>query len=265
MGLTLQGVDVSYTTAAGTTIDAVRAVNVSIDQGEFVTLLGPSGCGKSTLLHCMGGLMKPSAGEIAIDCAVVRAPDPHRAAFVFQDYALLPWRTVVDNAAIGLRFARTSRRERRERAMKYLDMVGLAEYAEAYPDELSGGMQQRVAVARALTMEPEVLLLDEPFGAVDEQSRRRLGAEMTALLTAAGQTTIMVTHSLDEAIFWADRVLVISARPGTIVEDVHVNAPRPRDLSFMVSPEFETLRTKLFAMLEEQADRQQAATPGPGS
>jgi NitT/TauT family transport system ATP-binding protein len=262
MSVALQDVSVSYSTSAGTQVDAVRSVNVTINRGEFVILLGPSGCGKSTILHCMGGLMKPTSGQVTYDGGVLRAPDPHRAAFVFQDYALLPWRSVIDNAAIGLRFAGVSRKERHARATRYLEMVGLAAYADALPGELSGGMQQRVAVARALTMDPEVLLLDEPFGAVDEQSRRRLGVEMTQLLTAAGQTTVMVTHSLDEAVFWADRVLLISARPGTIVEEIRVEASRPRDMSFMMTEEFKALHSTLFGLLEKEADLQRSAAAG---
>lgn len=257
MTLTIDSLTLTYERAKGEPVQAIRDINLRIEPGEFVSLIGPSGCGKSTLLHCMGGMLSPTSGSTSVDGVEVTAPDPSRAAFVFQDYSLFPWRSVVDNAATGLRFAGVSKRERREAALKQLRLVGLDHVAESYPAELSGGMQQRVAVARALAMDPEIMLMDEPFGALDEQSRRRIGIETTRVLTEAGKTVVMVTHSLDEAIFWADRVLVMSKGPGRIIRELNVDAPRPRRLDFMTTSSFDALRAELFGLLEgapEQSD-----------
>jgi NitT/TauT family transport system ATP-binding protein len=255
MALEIRGLAVSYASTKGAANPpAITDVDVTVQKGEFISIIGPSGCGKSTLLHCIGGMLKPSRGEVILDAKRIDGPHPRRAAFVFQDYSLFPWRTALDNAATGLRFAGLSKSERRAVALKQLELVGLSDRANAYPSELSGGMQQRVAVARALAMDPDILLLDEPFGALDEQSRRRIGLEMSRVLTDTGKTVIMVTHSLDEAIFWADRFLVMCAGPGRIVEDLRVDEPRPRGLQFMTSSGFDTLRNHIFRQLEGQSD-----------
>jgi NitT/TauT family transport system ATP-binding protein len=255
MALEIRGLAVSYASTKGAANPpAITGIDIKVEEGEFISIIGPSGCGKSTLLHCMGGMLTPSAGEVAVAGQRITGPDPSRAAFVFQDYSLFPWRTALDNAATGLRFAGQSKADRRAAAMKQLELVGLAGRAAAYPAELSGGMQQRVAVARALAMNPDILLLDEPFGALDEQSRRRIGLEMSRVLTDTGKTVIMVTHSLDEAIFWADRILVMCAGPGRIVEDLRVDEARPRKLEFMTSGDFDALRNHIFRQLEGQSD-----------
>jgi NitT/TauT family transport system ATP-binding protein len=253
---------VTYETTSGKKVPAVRDIDLTIEAGQFVSIIGPSGCGKSTLLHSMGGLLAPSEGSVDVDGREIRSPDPERAAFVFQDYSLFPWRSVVENAAAGLRFRGVKKQDRRERALRQLRFVGLDHVAESYPSELSGGMQQRVAVARALAMEPDILLMDEPFGALDEQSRRRLGIEMSRLLTETGKTVVMVTHSLDEAIFWADRVLVMSKGPGRIIEELVVEQPRPRRAEFMTDPSFDKLRARLFELLEVTTEHV-AAEPSP--
>jgi NitT/TauT family transport system ATP-binding protein len=250
VGLDATDLNVTYTTVSGEPVNALQGINLHIGDGEFVSIIGPSGCGKSTLLHCLGGLLTPTSGRIAVDGVEVTQPDPHLAAFVFQDYTLLPWKNVVDNAALGLRFDGKSKAEYRQKGRELLDLVGLSEFAHSYPRELSGGMQQRVAVARAMCMDPSILLMDEPFGALDEQTRRHLGSEMTRLLTDAGRTVVMVTHSLDEAIMWADRIIVLSARPGRIAKEIPVSTPRPRPLSFVGTPEFAEIRAELFALLE---------------
>lgn len=250
MTLTIDSVTLTYERAKGSPVTAIRDIDLTIPEGEFVSLIGPSGCGKSTLLHCMGGMLTPSAGSISVGGQKISSPKPSRAAFVFQDYSLFPWRSVVDNAATGLRFAGMSKGRRRAAALEQLRLVGLDHVAESYPAELSGGMQQRVAVARALAMDPEIMLMDEPFGALDEQSRRRLGIEMSRVLTETGKTVVMVTHSLDEAIFWADRVLVMSKGPGRIIRELNVEAPRPRSLEFMTTSSFDALRAELFTLLE---------------
>jgi NitT/TauT family transport system ATP-binding protein len=239
----------------GKTIQALEDVSLDIAPGEFVALLGPSGCGKSTLLSCLGALRQPSHGSVSFDGVPITDPDPHRCAYVFQDYSLLPWATIVDNVAVGLRFAGVNRAERRSRASHLLEMMGLQSWAESRPGQLSGGMQQRVAVARALAMAPSVLLMDEPFGALDEQTRRSLGVSISQQLSDAQQTLVLVTHSLDEAIYWADRVLVMSARPGRIMASLAIPHPRPRRLEFIADPEFARLRTELFLLLTEAMEQ----------
>jgi NitT/TauT family transport system ATP-binding protein len=248
--LVVDNVSVEYETKSGESLLACSGIDLTIATGEFVTIIGPSGCGKSTLLHCMGGLLKPSSGGVSFDGRPFTQPDPQSAAFVFQDYSLFPWKSVIDNVGMGLRFGGASKKEAARRAAEQLDFVGLREFADAHPRELSGGMQQRVAVARALAMEPQVLLMDEPFGALDEQSRRTLGSEMATILEQTRRSVVLITHSLDEAIFWADRIVVMSARPGQITGEITVHAPRPRDLSFMTTPEFQEIRVHLFELIQ---------------
>ena len=266
MTMRVENLSVTYETTGGRRVPAVKEVDLTIEIGEFVSIIGPSGCGKSTLLHSMGGLIAPTTGQVHVGDDLVKGPNPSRAAFVFQDYSLFPWKPVVENAAMGLRFAGVGKNERRERAMSQLKVVGLEDVADSYPSELSGGMQQRVAVARGLAMEPEILLMDEPFGALDEQSRRRLGIEMSGVLTETGRTVVMVTHSLDEAIFWADRVLVMSKGPGQIIAELTVDRPRPRRADFMKEPSFDALRAELFDLLEvtagADADDEEPASVG---
>jgi NitT/TauT family transport system ATP-binding protein len=259
MTLQIDSVTLTYERSNGEPVTAIRDVSLDIRPGEFVSLIGPSGCGKSTLLHCMGGMLRPSSGTVSVGGEAITGPKPSRAAFVFQDYSLFPWRSVVDNAATGLRFAGVRKAERRARALAQLMLVGLDQVAESYPAELSGGMQQRVAVARALAMNPEIMLMDEPFGALDEQSRRRIGIEMSRVLTEMGKTVVMVTHSLDEAIFWADRVLVMGTDPGRIVREFAVETPRPRRLEFMTTPAFDGLRAELFRLLEGSPEEAEEA------
>ena len=254
MSLSASGVSVTYTSSSGTPVPALADVDLHIEEGEFVTIIGPSGCGKSTLLQCFGGLLSPTAGEITVDGKVLAAPDPQRAAFVFQDYTLLPWKNILDNTGIGLRWAGQSKDAARRKSQEMLELVGLHDFTKSYPRELSGGMQQRVAVARAMSMDPRILLMDEPFGALDEQTRQRLGSEMSTLLTGTGRTVVMVTHSLDEAVFWADRIVVLSTRPGRIAKEIEVAAPRPRPLSFIGTPEFARIRSELFQLLAVPAE-----------
>jgi NitT/TauT family transport system ATP-binding protein len=250
MALQAKNLEVTYRTADGRSVTALADINLDIADREFITIIGPSGCGKSTLLKCFGGLLSPSSGEVTVNGQMVTKPDPNRAAFVFQDYTLLPWKNVLDNAAVGLRFAGKSKHECRGKGQEMLELVGLSEFASQYPRELSGGMQQRVAVARAMAMDPDILLMDEPFGALDEQTRQKLGSEMGRILTETERSVVMVTHSLDEAVFWADRIIVLSARPGRIVKEIEVKAPRPRSLSFIGTDAFAMIRAELFRLLE---------------
>jgi NitT/TauT family transport system ATP-binding protein len=242
---------------------AVENVDLTIAAGEFVTIIGPSGCGKSTLLHCIGGMLAPSDGTIHHDGQRVTRPNPHHAAFVFQDASLLPWKTVLDNVSMGMRFAGEGRRGSLARAREEVAFVGLADFADSYPAQLSGGMQQRASVARALAMRPQLLLMDEPFGALDEQLRRSLGSDIAHLLNDSGQSVVMVTHSLEEAVFWGDRIVVMSPRPGRIVAELSVSEPRPRDLAFMATKEFDALRRQLFELIAlERATTSKGASDG---
>jgi len=249
MALNISDLSITYPTKDGELL-ACENISLRVEPGEFVTVIGPSGCGKSTLLHVMGGMLKPTRGAVDLDGVPVTQPDPRKAAFVFQDYSLLPWKTVIENVELGLIFAGVSRRTARQTAAEKLATVGLSEFAGARPRQLSGGMQQRVAVARALAMEPAYLLMDEPFGALDEQTRRSLGADLGQRLTATGQGVVLITHSLEEAIYWADRIVVLSARPGRVLTEIRVAETRPRSLDFMTTPEFAGIRAELFSLIQ---------------
>lgn len=246
--LVVEDLSIAYPTKDGPLL-ACTEIDLTIEPGEIVTVIGPSGCGKSTLLHAMGGMQKPSEGSVSLAGRPVTGPRPRDAAFVFQDYSLFPWKSVIENVEIGLMFAGEKKHAATAIAQDKLDFVGLSAFAKSMPRELSGGMQQRVAVARALALEPQVLLMDEPFGALDEQTRRSLGIDLSRILTDAGQSVVLITHSLEEAIIWADRIIVMSSRPGRILEEVVVDQPRPRDLSFMTSPEFDEIRARLFELI----------------
>jgi NitT/TauT family transport system ATP-binding protein len=230
---------------------ALQDVNLSIGKGEFVTIVGPSGCGKSTLLMLIAALLKPSAGSITLDGARVTTPGSDRA-LVFQDFALLPWRTVQKNVEVGLELKRVPRSERETIARRYLKLVALEAFADRYPHQLSGGMRQRVAIARALCVDPEILLMDEPFGALDAQTRQVMGSELLRLWEADRKTIIFVTHDLDEAIYLADRIIVMSASPGRIIREIPVSLPRPRDLDIRNTLEFLEYRKMLWNLLERE-------------
>lgn len=228
MKLEVDRVSKLYPADHGEGVEALRAISLEVPEGEFVCILGPSGCGKTTLLRIIAGLEAPTAGEIRVDGVPVTGPTP-RLGMIFQDYSLYPWRRVIENVAFGLELAGTGKAERLERAREYLDLVGLSAFADAFPYELSGGMRQRVAVARALATDPAVVLMDEPFGALDAQTRNAMQLELLEIWARTRKTVLFVTHSVDEAVFLADRIVVLSARPGTVREVVEVCDPRPRD------------------------------------
>jgi NitT/TauT family transport system ATP-binding protein len=251
MPLIAKNLTKQYETENGSTTLALKDINLTIEDGEAVTIIGKSGCGKSTLLHLLGGLLSPTSGSVEVEGKQVTGPNPNLAAFVFQDYTLLPWRTIVDNASIGLRFGGIPKKEARVKGMEMLELVGLADNANDYPHQLSGGMQQRVAVARAMAMNPKILLMDEPFGALDEQTRRHLGFEMSTMVSETKSTVVLVTHSLDEAILWADRIIVLSARPGQVMKEIRIPAPRPRHADAMRETWFSEIRTELYELLED--------------
>ncbi|MEX2548007.1 MAG: ABC transporter ATP-binding protein [Chloroflexota bacterium] len=232
---------------------ALKDVDLSVRDNEFLTILGPSGCGKTTLLRLIAGLLHWDEGEITIEGKAVRGPGPERA-MVFQSFALLPWMNVLDNVAFGLEIARVPRQKRYERANELIEIVGLTGFEKRYPMELSGGMQQRVGLARALAVRPKVLLMDEPFGALDEQTRRLLQEELLAIWEKERTTVVFITHSMEEAVLLGDRVVLMSARPGRIEEIVEVPLKRPRSTnvdSVEGSPEFTAITQHLWSRLRD--------------
>jgi NitT/TauT family transport system ATP-binding protein len=231
----------------GSELEAIRDVNLAIRQEEFVCILGPSGCGKTTLLRMIAGLDQVTAGEIMLDGEKITGPNP-KVGIVFQEYSLFPWRNVIDNVAFGLEMQGVGSEERSARAEKYLDLVGLSLFSKSYPSELSGGMRQRVAVARALALDPVVLLMDEPFGALDAQTRNLLQNELLEIWGKTRKTIIFVTHSVDEAVFLADRLIVLTPRPGTVCEAIAIDLPRPRDRT---APEFAQVRRKVLDLIAQ--------------
>ena len=216
---------------------ALEEVNVGIRRGEFVSLLGPSGCGKSTLLKMFAGLETPSSGKVAL-VEQAREPGSSAMAMVFQEATLMPWTSVNENVRLPLDLAHMPKRESQERIDDALELVGLAQFAKCYPRELSGGMQMRASIARALVTRPSVLLMDEPFGALDEFTRNRLDSDLQHLWKARGFTVVFVTHSIYEAVFLSSRVIVMAARPGRVIADVPIDAPGARDEGFRVSAPF---------------------------
>jgi NitT/TauT family transport system ATP-binding protein len=233
-------------------VRALSDTSLDVVRGELLCLIGPSGCGKSTLLNVIGGLTQPSAGGVEVLGKRVRGPLPADIAFVFQENALFPWNTVIENIELGMTFQGVPKSQRAARAKEALAAVGLAEFAAHYPAQLSGGMRQRAALARALALETPILLMDEPFGALDEQTRMILGEDLSVLLAKSGKTIVFVTHSLGEAVFLADRVAVFSARPGTIKEIIEVDEPHPRRPDFVTSEKFADLRNRLYGLLHDE-------------
>ena len=235
--LTARGVTKRFT-VGDDEVEALAPVDLAIPGGEFVCMIGASGCGKSTLLRIIAGFEEPTTGEVAIDGKPVTGPGSDRG-MVFQDYALFPWMTVRQNISFGPRQRHLARDEVEKTTDEFIRMVGLERFADRYPNQLSGGMKQRVAIARVLANNANILLMDEPFGALDALTREQLQNELLQIWKRTGVTTIFVTHSVEEAVLLADRVLVMSAGPGRIDSDFRIDLPRPRDVS---SPEFNALR-----------------------
>ena len=231
------------------TVVAFRNVELNVRSNEVLCIVGPSGCGKTTLLRCIGGLLTPSSGEVLIDGEPIRAPR-EGVAIVFQHFGLLPWKTVVDNVAFGLRIARLPRQQVAEKVEHYIHLVGLAGFENHYPYQLSGGMQQRVGLARALAIDPEILLMDEPFASVDAQTREVLQEELLQLHDRERKTMIFITHSIDEAIILGDRVAVMASRPGRVKEVLQVNFSRPRDpAAIRAQPRYTEIRNHIWEEL----------------
>jgi len=248
--LTVENLNKKYV-SHGSVTSALVDINLRIEEGEFVCLLGPSGCGKSTLLKIIAGLIPATSGRITINGRPVSGPGPERAV-VFQDYALFPWMTVRDNVEFGLEARRLPVAERREVSSRLLKVVGLSDFAERFPHQLSGGMKQRVSIARALAVDPSLLLMDEPFGALDAQTRHLLQDELLRVWREYRRTVVFVTHSIEEAIYLSDRIVVMTARPGRVKQIVVVSEARPRD---MASADMNQRQREVRAVLNEEIAR----------
>jgi len=236
-------------------LPVLNGIDLDVFEGELVAIVGPSGCGKTTFLNAVDGLIRVDAGEIRVDGRIIEGPGPDRA-LVFQNDALFPWRTVEGNVTYGLELqGRLDKREMHERARGYVELVGLSGFARHYPHELSGGMRQRVNIARALAVHPQLLLLDEPFAALDAQTREFMQLELLKILARAKATALFITHQIGEAIFLSNRVVVFSARPARIKEIIAVDLPSARTLDIKHQPEFVALERRVWRLIEEEAVR----------
>lgn len=249
--LSLANVTASYVNKrTATSLLALQNITLTINEGEFVAIVGPSGCGKSTLLNLIAGLQAPQSGEIILNGQPIQGPGRDRA-MVFQVPALLPWRTVLANVSYGLELQGVPALEAKKQALRFIDLVGLSDFAQSFPNELSGGMQQRANLARALAVEPSLLLMDEPLSALDAILRESMQAEIQRIWQESRQSVLYVTHQIDEAIFLADRVIVMSDRPGRIEKIVQVRLSRPRQLSIKQHPSFVQLSEEIWQSLQQ--------------
>jgi NitT/TauT family transport system ATP-binding protein len=254
--IVLTGISKTFTGRSGTVV-ALEDINLTIQEGEFLCIVGPSGCGKTTLLRILAGLEKPTSGQVEIR---VREPGKPVNSMVFQEQSIFPWYTVKENVAYGLAMRGVSRARREEIAEHYLKITGLSKFANAYPHQLSGGMKQRVSVARAFANDPSILLMDEPFGSLDEQTRVILQQELLRIWEGTRKTAVFITHSIDEALGLGDRVLVMTARPGRVKAVLEVDLPRPRDLTLIRSrPRFLELFDTIWFYLREEVMKAKAS------
>jgi NitT/TauT family transport system ATP-binding protein len=258
--LEAQGIRLEYfQPRTNSRLTALDGVDLAISEGEFVSIVGPSGCGKTTFLSVVDGLVAASTGRVLVDGVAVTRPGPDRA-MVFQEASLLPWRTVLGNVCYGLECLRISRREREERAHQLIELVGLSGFEHHYPYELSGGMQQRVNLARALLVDPKILLMDEPFASLDAQTRELMQEELLRIWLRAKKTVLFVTHQIDEAIYLSDRVIVFSRRPGRVKETIRVEIERPRPLGVKREPHFHAIEDRIWSLIEEDLHQREAYT-----
>lgn len=252
-----------------TSVVALDNVSIEARRGELLCLIGPSGCGKSTLLNLMGGLASQSSGELLVNGGPVTGPRPDEVAFVFQESALFPWNTIIENIEVGLEFRGVPKEERGIRAREAIEAVGLGSFGNHYPGQISGGMKQRAQLARALSLQTDIILMDEPFGALDEQTRMVLGEDLSVMLSQTEKTIVFVTHSLVEAVFLADRVAIMTSLPGTIKEIIEIDEPHPRNPDFITSDKFNKLRNHLYSMLHDEirkaVERESKLSQKPGS
>jgi len=240
---------VTYTSTRGPVV-ALQDLSTRLHQGEFLSVLGPSGCGKSTLLKVVAGLLRPSGGSVTLAGAPITGPRPD-VGIVFQQPTLLPWQTVLDNVLLPIRTLGMDLAAGRDKAMQLLKLVGLDKFARHYPNELSGGMQQRVGIARGIIHDPTLLLMDEPFAALDAMTREHMMLELQRIWMAAGKSVVFITHSIPEAVFLSDRIAVLSARPGRTIREVEIDLPRPRTLATMADPRFIEICNELRALFTD--------------
>jgi NitT/TauT family transport system ATP-binding protein len=259
--LRIREVSVAFRTRRGAELLAIDRLSLDVSDREIISIVGPSGCGKSTLLRLIAGLVRPSSGEIWLDGHQVTNPGADRG-MVFQSYTLFPWLTVQGNVEFGPRLRRVPEVARREVVQRFINIVGLAGFEHAYPKELSGGMMQRVAIARALANDPEVLLMDEPFGALDAQTRAFMGELLLDIWQKSPKTILFVTHDIDEALFLGDRVYVMTARPGRFRAEVSLTLPRPRTLEVTTAEEFVSAKRRVLAMIREETTQMMGAKAG---
>jgi NitT/TauT family transport system ATP-binding protein len=239
----------------GAAVTALESIDLEIPDGQFVSVVGPSGCGKSTLLSLVAGLRVPSSGTVLCDGEPMTAPVPRKVGMIFQEANLLPWLSAVDNVAFPLKLRRVAKPERLAAARRMLELTGLAGFEDRLPHQLSGGMKQRVSIARGLVQNPAVLLMDEPFASLDEQTRMVLGDELLRIWSETRKTVLFVTHSLNEAVYLADRVIVLSARPGRVVDDVTVDLPRPRSFAMTAGERFGVLKDRIWQHIKSAERR----------
>jgi ABC-type nitrate/sulfonate/bicarbonate transport system ATPase subunit len=244
----LEAVDVGYTYPGGTPTQALESVNLVVQESEFVALLGPVGCGKTTLLRIFAGFLRPTKGAVRGDGATVDGPSPQRG-YVLQEDAIFPWMTVRDNVEFGLLAKGVDPAARRAVGRELIELIGLSRFEDAYPKELSAGMSKMVEVARVLATDPAILLLDEPFGSLDAQTRARMQDELARLWERRRKTVVFVTHDAEEALYLADRIVVLSPRPGRVKADFRVDLPRPRSLESRFAPAFSALRRRIWETL----------------
>lgn len=245
----IENINKTFLTKEEITVNALKGINLEIEQNDFVCIIGPSGCGKSTLLRIIAGLDNSTSGKIIFEGEELKATSKD-IGMVFQNYSLLPWKTVEDNISLGLEFSGINKKERLKVSEKYLNLIGMSKFSKAYPYELSGGMQQRVAIARALANDPKVLLMDEPFGALDAHTRIILQKELLKIWEKNKKTILFVTHSVDEAIYLADKIIIMSSSPGEIKEIVNVDMKRPRERS---NPKYGEIIDYLLSSLEVES------------
>lgn len=260
LALSARGIRMEYRDRSnGTTLVAIEQMDLDVSSGEFVSLLGPSGCGKSTFLKLVNGLIRANAGEIQLQ----RVAKGREDAMVFQDSALFPWYSILDNVAYGLVCAGVPRKEARRRAVPFIELVGLHGFGDKYPYQLSGGMQQRANLARALAVDSAVLLMDEPFASLDAQTREEMQAELLRIWNASKKTVVFVTHQIDEAVYLSDRVIVMGARPGRVLADITIELPRPRDLAVKRTPAFQGYVEQIWQLIA--GNRQKPTAPSKES
>ena len=246
-----QDLTLSFTPKNREPVTALAGLNLAVSRGEFVSIVGPSGCGKSTFLNVLLGLIKQDSGVLELDGKPIIGPGQERA-MVFQEFGLLPWRTVEGNVELGLELKGVAARERKKQTADLIKLVGLKGFAQHYPHELSGGMKQRVGLARALATEPEVLLMDEPFAALDAQTRDLMQTELLQIWERTQKTVLFVTHSIEEAAYLSDRVIVMTARPGRTKDVLRIGLSRPRDYEMRLTPEFNEIKLSIWEVLKEE-------------